>query len=169
MMRPPIFGQHMGQIGAAQAHAAEEVGLDDGVPVVVGQLVEGLRLVDADVVDEDVDLRVALVDFAHVIDGAQVAGEGVECRLGVGLLDPFDRLGHAVVGAAVDDDFRAFGSQHLGDGVADARGRTGDQGGFFIELVIHGHNLSTATPGGQVPGVFLSDLGPIHTNVRGRL
>src|ERR1019366_3520562 len=96
--------QHNGKVGPAEAHAAEKIGLDDFVPIVIGDLVEGLRLINAEVVDENVDFGKALVNFGNVIGLTKVASKGFELCLGMLGVDFFDGLGHAVVGAAINDD-----------------------------------------------------------------
>ena len=54
MMRPQFAAFMPRQVMPAQAHPAHKVCLDDGVPVVVGDFLERLRLVHAKIVDENI-------------------------------------------------------------------------------------------------------------------
>ena len=53
-MRPQLRRAHPGHVVPRQPHAAEHVDLEEPQPVLVGDLLERLRLEDAHVVDEDV-------------------------------------------------------------------------------------------------------------------
>ena len=55
MMRPQFARLIAGQVQARQADAAQHVDLEEAQPVVVGDVLERLRLEDAEVVDEDLD------------------------------------------------------------------------------------------------------------------
>ncbi len=57
--------------------------------------------------------------------------------MGDRLADFIDGFRHPVVGATVNDDFRAFGGKRGGDGETDAGGGSGDEGEFLIEMIVH--------------------------------
>ena len=53
----PAALRHAGRIVAGEAHAAQDVGLEEVLPFGVGDLEDGLAAVDAEVVHQDVELR----------------------------------------------------------------------------------------------------------------
>jgi len=94
----------------------------------VGHLGGRQELVDAGVVDEDVDLA----GFAgQPFDVAAVGEVGADeaSRPAVGD-DLVDTLAAAQRISAVDGDVGAVGSELLGDGAPDPGGRAGDEGGL---------------------------------------
>ena len=54
---PPSGSLHLRQPIAAQPHAAHEIDLDEGAPIGVGDLLEGLDFVSAQVVNQDIHIR----------------------------------------------------------------------------------------------------------------
>ncbi len=116
---------------------------DDRVPLGGREFVDRRDMLDAGIVDEDVDAAKLrrlrdhggdLVRLRHVrrrIERA-TAAEGLKPPT-LGL----DRLG---VAEPVDDDIGAFAGQRPGDGKADAGGRSGDEGGAGFQE--HGIILS---------------------------
>src|SRR5271170_7429009 len=107
---------------AAETDTAHEVGFDNGKPIVVGDFLEGFRCVNAEVVDEDVDLGKSVGHFRGALGGGKVEREGNQPRLSVGGRDFFDSLVDAGFGAAIDDDASAFAGQAFGDGETNAGG-----------------------------------------------
>ena len=110
---------------------------NDLVEVLLGDLLERRHLVDAGVVDQDVEMAVSL--DGGVDDGLGVGGLGDVALDGDGLAagggDGLDDLvGAGLAGGVVDDDGRAVGGQRLGDGGADALGGAGDDGDFSGKL-----------------------------------
>ncbi len=59
----PVGGFHAWQVMPRQADAAHKVCLDNRVPVVVGDLLERLRLVNTEVIDKNIDGRDSLDAF----------------------------------------------------------------------------------------------------------
>ena len=114
-----------------------EVDREDRVPPVDREVVDRRHMLDAGVVDQQVDgaeLRQRLAH--HVLDGLGPAHVGaVVAHLHVVLLGEFgaQRFDLALVAEAVEDDVGALGRQRAGDAEADARGRAGDEGGLADE------------------------------------
>jgi hypothetical protein len=119
-----------------------EVDRDDRVPLGGGKLLDRRHVLDAGVVDEDVDAaelglrvghhRLDLGRLAHV--GPVVAGLHAERgHLGARRLEFAEAVEHHV---------GALARQAQRDAVADAAGGAGDEGGFSFE---HGGNLQVDT------------------------
>ena len=51
----PVGRFHLRQVMPRQAHAAHKICFDNRVPVIVGDLLEWLRLVNTEVVDKNID------------------------------------------------------------------------------------------------------------------
>ena len=134
----PAGGGHLGQIEAAQAHAAEHVDLEEPRPVGVRDVRERLGLEDAEVVNEHIDGGHLLDECLHPIGRAQVGRDaadfGPDAEFGFQTCDGFI---HAGLGATVDNDLRALARQCQRDAVSDARGRTADECLLSGELQVH--------------------------------
>ena len=138
----PLLGiEHALQVVARQAHAAHDVDLEHGAPVLVGRVEEGLGLVDAEVVDQDVDRRKALDDGGAAFGGGQVDGRALRLGRRDGALDLGRGLGHRRLGAPVDDHGRAHAGQADGGCEADALGRAGDERHLACQVQIHDARL----------------------------
>jgi len=107
---------------AGEPDAAHEVLFDDGEPVFVGDFLEGFRLIDAQVIDEDLDLRVTPGGFRGRIGVREVEGKGLQICLRVGCVDMGNGFADAGFGAAIEDDAGALGGEEFGDGKSDAGG-----------------------------------------------
>ena len=133
---PPLALLHAGHRRARGVEGRGEVDGDDGVPLLDRELLDRRHVLDAGVVDQDVDrAEVALGLGDHVGDlvVAQHVG-GIEGDARAQRLDLRDRLLVVLLGAeAVDDDIGAVLGERHGDAVADARGRAGDDGGLAFE------------------------------------
>ena len=123
----------MGQVGAGEADAAHRVDFEEAEPVGIGDVFEGLGLVDPEVVDEDVYGGELRQEFGDALFGAEVGGDAAEVRRAAG----GDGGIYALLGASVEDDVGAFGGEALGDGESDACGGAGDECSFAAELEIH--------------------------------
>lgn len=75
------LGEHVGADIAAESEDGGEVDLEDGGPVVVGELVGGMALLDAAAVEEDVDSVAVCEDGGHERGDGRGGGEvgGVDC------------------------------------------------------------------------------------------
>jgi len=82
MTRPPVLPEHGRKVVPRQADAAEKVDLEVPQPILVANLGEGLRLVDAQVVHEDVRLGNPLDEVPGPFRGGQIG------------LDIMDGAGH---------------------------------------------------------------------------
>ena len=163
MIRPQPCRLHARQVMARQAHPAHEVDLDHPLPLVVADLLERARLEDAEIVDQDRDLGEALAAPAPRPERCRGRRPAAPAAPRVGRGDGGHRLGHARLGAAVDDHPGALGGQRLGDGEADAGGGAGDERQLAGELQIHGvppfrRARSRRHPGHQLAAFHLDDL-----------
>ena len=115
-----------------QVECGEQVDREDCVPFVVGKLLDRRDVLDAGVVDDDVDLaelgacqlghRTNLVRTAHV--GARVAHLHAVLALHFGTRE-LDLVG---IAEAVQQDVGALFGQAAGDAQADPAGRPGNDG-----------------------------------------
>ena len=116
---------------------AEDVDVEHLVEVFFGDGLDGRELVDAGVVDEDVEAAEVLdggVDDALGLGGlGDVAADGDGLAAGGGDGGD-DGVGAGLAGGVVDDDGGAFGGERFGDGGADALGCAGDDCDFACEL-----------------------------------
>ena len=114
----------------------EDVEVELAVEVLGGDLVDGAELVDAGVVDEDVEVAVLLFDRGE--GAGDVFGFG-EVALDGGCLAPgggdvgYDLVGSGFAGGVVDDDRGPGGGEVAGDGGSDALGGSGDEGDLVGE------------------------------------
>ncbi len=77
-IRPQPRSFMRGQIVPAQAHAAEHVDLEEAKPIGIRNLLEGFGLEDAEIVDQDLDVRVFGDDLVHAFAGSQVGREAFD-------------------------------------------------------------------------------------------
>jgi hypothetical protein len=73
---------HARQVMTRQAHAAHEVDLDHPLPLIVRDLLERVRLEDAEIVDQDRDLGEAGQRQLRAPNGAEVGGQRLEVAAG---------------------------------------------------------------------------------------
>ena len=107
-----------------------QVGVEDGVPLVVGHARDQAVAGDPRVVDEDLDRSPRRLDLAEGrVDRGRVGDVGAdEQRLTArGLDDPLRLLGAGVVASVPARDAPALGCELNGDGATDALGRAGDE------------------------------------------
>ena len=133
---PAALG-HAGRVAAREANAAHHIDLEEAQPVGVGDLEERLALIDAEVVDQNVDLRHAREHRLGAGGRCAVRGDAVGLRVGHRFAQARRARRRRRLRAAGDRDTRALGSQAAGDGKADARGRSDDQGVAILEMEIH--------------------------------
>ena len=138
-MRPQLRAFMPAEVGAAQPHAAQDVDLEEAPPVLVGDLLERLRLEDAEVVDQDVDVGKRSRQGRSTASAvAEVAGEALDLRA---RMQGGGMLAHGGVDVASDRPLtmtRAPSRGELaGDGEADALGRAGDESGLVVQFQVH--------------------------------
>ena len=92
----------------------------------------------AGVVDQDVDVGMGGADRGGAVGGGQVGLHGMDLGARVLARDGVGGLLELVGVAAMQHHLGAGLGQALGDGQADAAGRTGDQGFLAVEFDFHG-------------------------------
>ena len=133
----PVGGLHGGQRQAGGVEGAGQVDGQDGIPFVDREVLDLGHVLDAGVVDQDVDAAEALgAKGHHGLDlvGAAHVGAVVVHRNSVGLAGG----GHLGLGAlriakTVQKDVGPLGCQRLCNPEADAAGGTCDQSCFALE------------------------------------
>ena len=133
----PIALQHALQIGARHAHAGHDIDLEETVPILVADLEKVLRLEDAGIVDENVDLGKRSDHGVTAVDLSDIAGDTVQPGRGNCLLQTDESGVDAVLSATVEHDLGTRGGQSLGDGKADAGGRSGDESSLAGKVDVH--------------------------------
>ena len=134
----------VGSGGPRHVETALQVDGDHRVPVAFGHLVEDAVAQDAGVVDDAVDLAVAVESLLDDAAGGVEVGDALVVRGGASarghdLVD--DALGRRLVGAVaalgaaevVHDHRRAVGGGEEGDVAADAAAGAGDDDHFLVE------------------------------------
>ena len=128
---------HAAGIVAGQAHAAEQVDLQHRLPLGIVDLEERHRAVDAQVVDQDVDLRARGSQRGGALGRTGIGNHtGGRRRTGL-LIDLLQRRFHALRAAPADGDRCPGLTQANGDCQANALGGGGDQGGTVIQIDLH--------------------------------
>src|SRR5208282_6411797 len=135
----PVCAFHRRQVTAGEAHPAQNIDLEEPKPVGVRDLLERLRLKDAEVVDQDVNVGMAANQFLDRRSRPKVPGESNKIAAGFGL-ELSDRLFHAARRAAGDDDTCSFASKARRYGGANARGAACHKRPFEFE--VHADSLS---------------------------
>ena len=137
MMRPHFCAFMPGIAARIAWNGRGKIDGDDGVPLVGRKVLDRRDMLDAGVVDEDVDrthLGFGVGDHRLDFGALGHVGRVVE-SLDPELLLDFDALGldRRLVAEAVDDDIRAFLGERAGDRQPNAARRTGDKGMTFGE------------------------------------
>src|SRR5207342_1908446 len=155
---PPARLHHGAHDRLAGAIDAGEVGVEDGVPVLVLHPHQQVVAGDAGIVDEDrngselggdrIDERIDRRSVVHVQRPAVTTGCG----------EPLVDCSGAGVGRRRADHCRALRGQFVGDGGADAAAGTGDQRNFSGKCVVHAllHSLCAASNSDGVPSARAS-------------
>src|SRR5207249_11987880 len=122
---------------ARQAHAAHKVYLDNCVPIIIGDLLERLRLVYAHVIDKNIHDRHSLDTFGNSIRRGEIYSDAADFRVADFFPDTFSRAINSLLSAASDNDRRSFPRQRTGNREADSGGRSCDQRFLSIQFQIH--------------------------------
>ena len=151
MMRPDFARFHAGHHRADGMERRRQVDANDGVPLLDRELLDRRDVLDAGIVDEDVDgAEIPLGLGHHLRDLARAQHVGrIESDAGAVRRTGLD--GGRIVGRraeAVEHDIGACRGERLGDAEADAGGRAGDDGCLALEL----HGLSRPSGVGLVAG-----------------
>jgi hypothetical protein len=77
----PVSFSHPGKISATQPHARHHVDIEQSLPFRVGNLFERFRLENAEIVDQDVDLRQTTEEVLATGWTGEVFGDAVTCAL----------------------------------------------------------------------------------------
>ena len=120
--------QHLAAEITGAAHDAENVGVDGVDPVLLGELVQGLALAAAGIVDQDIDLAVlgddGLDGVGHVLGHAHVAADDQALRAHGA--DLFGDLVQLPLAAGEDGEVGALAGESEGELTAQAGGSAGD-------------------------------------------
>src|SRR5947208_10037946 len=100
----PIGRFHPQQIMTRQAHAAHKVYLDNCVPIIIGDLLERLRLVYAHVIDKNIDVRRSLDAFGNSVRRGEIYGDAADFRVANLFPDIFSRVVDSLLSTASDND-----------------------------------------------------------------
>ena len=136
MISAPFGALHRRQKGAGEADAAQDIDLEESHPVGVGDVLEGLRLENPEVVDEDVDFGMAARQILGRPGRPEIAGEADQITAGLGL-ERGNRLVDVARRAAVDDHAGSLARKVRGDGGANARGAARHQRPLAVEFEVH--------------------------------
>jgi hypothetical protein len=133
---PPALA-HARQIPARETDAGEHVDLPVAPPRVVVDLEHGLRLEDAEVVDEDVDVGERGRHRLGPRGGRDVGGDAVDPRVRPGGAELVDDPADAILAAAVDRRRSARLGEARRDHPPDALRRPADERGPSGEIDLH--------------------------------
>ena len=136
-----------------------EAGVDRQIPLVFGAVRHRLRVVNAGVVEQDVDASVALqrlLDRALALVGEADVGDHEE-RLPAGFDDFSNDLQATLLTTPRDRDACALARQQDGGRLADPGAASGDQGGFASQLsralARHRHRWLASPPVVSAPSI----------------
>jgi len=126
IIRPQFRCFHPGDISAAETHTAEHIDLEDVAPILVGDFIERLGLINSRLLTRmsTAGTRLSSSSVAAVV--GQVAGKSLDFRLGHSLPNLFQRGINGVIRTSVHDHTSAFRSKLAGNGETDALGGTGN-------------------------------------------
>jgi hypothetical protein len=141
MTRPEAAPLHAGQRRLGRVERGSQVDRDDRVPPVLGELLDRRHVLDARVVDEDVDASesgLGLRDQVADLGGLHHVGAVVQ-RLHAVLLREAraQRLDLRRIAEAVQHHVRALAGEDLRDRHPDAAGGAGDHGVAALQLSAH--------------------------------
>src|SRR5216683_6310959 len=125
---PPVPLLHTWQKRAAQAHAAEQVDLEEPPPILIGNILKRLWLEYTKVVHENVHKRESLEQRLCRRCRGEIAREAFNLGVRLGLNNLLLRLSDRFLRTTVHDDSCAFTGQPGGNGKANAFGGARDEG-----------------------------------------
>jgi len=106
---------------ARQADAAHKVRLDNRAPIVVGDLFEWLRLVNTEIVNQNIDRRKSSRGFDRCLGVREIGHERFEHGVRSRPENGRDGFRHALFSATVHDNACAFSSERSGNGETNSR------------------------------------------------
>jgi hypothetical protein len=131
---------HARPVMAGEAHGREHVGGEQPLPVGVGNLEGVLDLVNAGIVDQDIDLAGGLDHRGDAVGRGHITRRRNKPRLRHSLPDRCDRPLDVRRLAAVDRHLGAVARENFGNGAADAFGGAGDQRAQSGQIDLHEQN-----------------------------
>ncbi len=141
---PLLALEHPLQIMTRQPDAAHHIDLEHFCPVGILDVEERLGLVDAEIVDEDVDIGELRGQRRAALGAAEIQHRGVQLRRWRRLPDLCKGLIDCRLLAPVDDDFRAHLRKPRSRREPDAARRSGDERALSGEVDIHAFPLLVA-------------------------
>jgi hypothetical protein len=115
-----------GEISAAEAYPTEHIDLEDVAPILVGELIERLGLINSEVVDQNVHRRKTFEQAFRCHSCGQVSGKSLDVCLVHRLTNLFQRETNGVIRTSVHDDTSTFRGKLASNGETDALGGTGN-------------------------------------------
>src|SRR6266481_6369166 len=116
----PILLLHPGDISTAEAYTAEHIDLEDVAPILVGNFIERLGLINSEVVNENVHRGKKLEQVFSCRSCGQVSGKSLDFRRGHSLPNLFQREVNCVIRTSVHDHTSTSRSKLASNGETDA-------------------------------------------------
>src|ERR1019366_8741080 len=161
----PVALEHPWQIVPGHADAAHDVHVKHLLPFGIADLGELADVIDAGVVDENVDLTDGGDHSVAAFRGAEVARRAFDARLRPFGAQLGDRRVHRVLGAAIDNHGGAHFRKATRGRVTDATRRSRDQRAFSSQIQIHQltpRDLTLAVTAPECHGPSLGDGAPAY-------
>ena len=142
---PPVAPEHAGQVGARQPHPGHHVGLEKPGPVRVLDLKKILRLEDAGVVHQDVDIGHGAHERCAARGRSHVGRNALNARARQFGPQRLDRRLHGRLAPAIDEYPRAGCRQAARNRPSDPGAGAGHQGGLSCQFDFHRSALRSAS------------------------
>ena len=123
---PPILLLHPRDISAAEPYAAEHIDLEDVAPILVGNCIKRLGLINSDVVDENVHRGKKLEQVLSPGSRGHVSGKSLDFRRWHSFPNLLERGINRFFRTSVHDHTSAFRSKLAGNRETDALGGAGN-------------------------------------------
>src|SRR5882724_11519507 len=134
---PPIPLLHSRDIGPTKPYATKHVDLEDVTPILIGYFIEGLGLVNSDVIDEYVHVGKKLEQAFSLRSRGHVSGESLDFRLGSGLPNLLQGGINGLIRTSVHDHMSAFRRKLAGNRETDAFGGARNESCLTGKFQIH--------------------------------
>jgi hypothetical protein len=143
----PVALEHARQIGARQPHARHHIDLEETVPVLIWNIEKTLRFENTGIVDEDVDLRKRRQKLLAAGRSRDVGDNAADLAARHRLRKARDRRIDPRLAPAIEHNFATCRRHTLGNRIANAGSRAGDQGRLPGKIDFHGASPSSLVDG----------------------